>query len=133
VLEVVDATSASLQVGACSPTDALYLTDYHASRQIRLGSPLVGFRERLLALHATTGLGMTRGSCKGVSPSALLQRLLSIGGRELNFQLMDLIPLGVSSPGLRYRQKFLQATMGGNRLGCIHGDIIPPFACWKIL
>jgi hypothetical protein len=23
--------------------------------------------------------------------------------------------------------------MGGNRLGCIHGDIIPPFACWKIL
>ena len=70
---------------------------------------------------------MTGGSCKGVSLSALVQRLLSIGGRELNFQLMDLIPLGISSPALRYRQKFLQATVGGNRLWCIHGNIIPSF------
>ena len=70
---------------------------------------------------------MTDGGCRAVSRSALLQRLLSIGGRELNFKLMDLIPLGVSPPALRYRQKLLQATVGGNRLWCIHGDIISPF------
>ena len=85
----------------------------------------MGFRERLLAPRAAAGLRMTGGGCSGVSRSALLQRLLSIGGRELNFKLMDLIPLGVSSLALRYRQKLLQATVGGNRLWCIHGDIIP--------
>jgi hypothetical protein len=70
---------------------------------------------------------MTGGGCKGVLPSALLQSLLSIGGRKLDFKLMDLIPLGISSLALRYRQKLLQATVGGNRLWCIHGNIIPSF------
>jgi hypothetical protein len=99
----------------------------HASRQIRLGSPLVDFRERLLSVRGAAGLRLTGGSCKGVSPSALLQSLLSIGGREPNFKLMDLIPLGVSSLALRYCQKFLQATVGGNRFWCIHDEIIPFF------
>ncbi len=99
--------------------------DYHASRQIRLGSPLEEFGERLLALRAAARLRMTGGGYRGLSPSALLRSLLAIGGRELDFKLMDLIPLGISSPTLRYRQKFLQATAGRRRLWCIHGDIIP--------
>src|SRR5215831_14511545 len=98
--------------------------DDHASRQVLLGAPLVEFRERLSALHAAAGPRMTGDCCSGVSPSALVQRLLSIGGRELNFKLMDLIPLGVSSLALRYRQKLLQASAGGHRLWCIHGAII---------
>ena len=50
---------------------------------------------------------MTGGGCRGVSPSALLQRLLPIGRGELDFKLMDLIPLLVSALALRYRQKLL--------------------------
>jgi hypothetical protein len=50
---------------------------------------------------------MNGGGYSGVSPSALLQRLLPIGGGELNFKLMDLIPLGISALALRYRQKLL--------------------------
>jgi hypothetical protein len=72
--------------------------------------------ERLLAPRAAVGLRMTGGGCRSVSPSALVERLLSIGGRELNFKLMDLIPLGVSSLALRYRQKLLQASAGGHSL-----------------
>ena len=102
--------------------------DYNASRPSRLGSSLVAFRKRLLSLRAAAWLRMTDGGCNAVSLSALLQRLLSIGGRELDFKLMDLIPLGVSPPALRYGQKLLQATVGGTRLWCIHGDIIPSFA-----
>jgi hypothetical protein len=70
---------------------------------------------------------MISDGCRGVSPSALVQRLLSIGGRELNFKLMDLIPLCVSSPTFRYRQKLVQASAGGHRLWCVHGGIIPSF------
>jgi hypothetical protein len=40
---------------------------------------------------------------------------------------MDLIPLGISSPTLRYRQKLLQATAGRHRLWCMHDDIISSF------
>ena len=58
---------------------------------------------------------MTDGGCNAVSLSALLQRLLSIGGRELDFKLMDLIPLGVSPLALWYGQKLLQAAVGGAR------------------
>jgi len=101
--------------------------DYNASRPSRLGSSLVAFRKRLLSLRAAAGLRMTDGGCNAVSLSALLQRLLSIGGRELDFKLMDLIPLGISSLTLRYRQQLLQATVGGNRWWCIHGEIIPSF------
>src|SRR5216684_2826717 len=101
--------------------------DDRASRQILLGSPLGKFLERLLTLRAAAGLRMTGGGYRGVSPSALLRSLLAIGGRELNFKLMDLIPLGISSLTLRYRQKFLQATTGRHRLWCRHGDIIPSF------
>jgi hypothetical protein len=87
----------------------------------------VGFLKRLLALRAAAGPGLTGGGCRGVSPSALLLRLLPIGGGELDFKRMDLIPLGVSALALRYRQKLLQAIVGRHRLWCIHGDIIPSF------
>jgi hypothetical protein len=40
---------------------------------------------------------------------------------------MNLIPLGVGSAALRYREKFLQTSAGGHRLWGIHGGIIPPF------
>jgi hypothetical protein len=50
---------------------------------------------------------VTGGIGRGVSPSVLLQMLCPIGGGELNFKLMDLIPLGVSALALRYRQKLL--------------------------
>ena len=99
---------------------------YPASPQILPGPFLVvHFLERLPSLRAAVGPRMTGGGCRGVSPSALVQRLLPIAGRELNFKLMDFIPLGVSSPALRYRQKLLQASAGGHRLWCVHGAIIP--------
>jgi len=101
--------------------------DDHASRQILFGSPLVGFLERLLALRAATGPRLTGGGYRGISRKALLRSLLAIGGRELDFKLVDLIPLGISSLTLRYRQKFLQATVGGNRWWCRHDDIMSSF------
>ena len=101
--------------------------DDHASRQILFGSPLGEFLERLLTLRAAAGLKMTGGGYRGVSPSALLRSLLAIGGRELDFKLMDLIPLSISALTLRYRQKLLQASAGGHRLWCVHGGIIPSF------
>ena len=101
--------------------------DDHASRRILLGSPLGELLERRLTLRAPAGLRMTSGRYGAVSPSALRRNLLAIGGRELDFKLMDLIPLGISSLTLRYRQKLLQASAGGHRLWCVHGGIIPPF------
>jgi hypothetical protein len=87
----------------------------------------VTFLERLPALRAATGPGMTGGGCGSVSPSALVRRLRSIGGRELDFKLVNLIPLGVGSPALRYREQLLQASAGGHRLWRVHAGIIPSF------
>ena len=87
----------------------------------------MGFLERLFALRAATGPRLTGGGYRGISRKALLRSLLAIGGRELDFKLMDLIPLGISSLTLRYRQQLLQATVGGNRWWWIHGEIIPSF------
>jgi hypothetical protein len=70
---------------------------------------------------------MTGRGCRNISPNALVQRVLSIGGREVDFKVMDLIPLGVSSPAFRYRQKLLQASAWGFRLWCVHGCIISSF------
>jgi len=50
---------------------------------------------------------LTDGDCRGIAPGALLHRLLPIGGGELDFKLMDLIPLLVSALALRDRQKLL--------------------------
>ena len=96
----------------------------NASRQILLGSPLVKFLERLSTLRATTGLRMNGGGYSAVSPRVLLRSRRAIGRRELDFKLMDLIPLGIRSLTLRYRQKLLQASAGGHRLWFIHGRII---------
>jgi hypothetical protein len=98
---------------------------YHASPQILPGSLLVAFLEWLLALRAAMGLSMTGGGCRGTSPNALVLGLLLVGGREADFKLMDLVPLGVSSPALRYGQELLQASAWGHRLGCVHGAHYP--------
>jgi hypothetical protein len=87
----------------------------------------VGFLERLLVLRTAAGPRLTGGGYRDVSPSALRRSRFAIAGRELDFKLMDLIPLGVSSLTLRYRQKFLQASAGRQRLWCIHDDIISSF------
>lgn len=101
--------------------------DDPASRRFLLGSPLVGLLERLLVLRAATRPGLTGGSCRGVPPSALVGGVLPICGGELNFKLMDLVPLGVSAFTLRYRQKLLQASAGRHLWWRIHSDIIPSF------
>ena len=61
----------------------------------------------------------------GVPPSAVLRCLLSIARSELDFKLIELIPLGFGSLPLRYREQFLQAlTRGNGLLRGIHGGII---------
>ena len=60
-------------------------------------------------------------SVYGVIPwNALLRRYFSVGGRERNFKLVDLIPLSIGSLSFRNRQKRLQALAWGNRLWFIH-------------
>jgi hypothetical protein len=83
---------------------------------------VVEFPEGLLAWCAATGLGMIPG-VGSVPPHALLRSLLSIARSELDFKLVDLIPLGFASLPFRYREELLQALTRGNRLRCIHGGI----------
>jgi hypothetical protein len=66
---------------------------------------------------------MTRGR-GDVPPGALLWSLLSIARGELDFKLIDLVPLSFGSLPLRYREQLLQALTGGNWLRGIHGGII---------
>jgi hypothetical protein len=101
---------------------------YQASPQILPGPLLVDFLEQLLALRAAVRLTMTGGVCRGISPNALVHWFFSIRGREVNFKLMDLIPLGVGASALRYGQKLLQASAWGHRLRCVHDAIIPSFS-----
>jgi hypothetical protein len=62
---------------------------------------------------------------RGVPPGAMLRRLLPIARSELDFKLIELVPLGFGSLPLRYREQFLQALTGGNGLlRGIHGGII---------
>ena len=86
----------------------------------------MAFVEPPLALRAAMRLRVTGGRCAGILPNALVLWLLFIGGREVDFELMNLIPLGVGSPALRYRQKLLQASAWGHRLWFVHGGIISP-------
>ena len=67
---------------------------------------------------------MTRG-VGDVPPGALVRSLLPIARSELDFKLIDLVPLGLGSLPLRYREQFLQALARGNGLlRCVHGAII---------
>src|SRR5205814_3819828 len=101
---------------------------FHASPRRLPWPPLVvDILERLLATPTAMRLRMTGAGCNGISSSALVQRLLSICGRELDLKFMDLVPLGVGSPALRYGEKLLQASAGGHRLRCVHDGIIPSF------
>jgi hypothetical protein len=49
---------------------------------------------------------------RGFPPGALVRSVLPIGGSQLDFELIDFIPLGVGSLALRYREEFLQAATG---------------------
>src|SRR5439155_8904376 len=60
-----------------------------------------------------------------VPPGALLRIVRSIARSELDFKLVELVPLSVGTLPLRYREQLLQALAGGNRLGPVHGGIIP--------
>ena len=83
------------------------------SPQILFGAPLmVDLLERLLSLRIALRLTMGGGRYRVVASGALLQRLFAIGCRELNFKLMDLIPLRIRTLALRYREKLLQAAAG---------------------
>jgi hypothetical protein len=94
---------------------------------------MVGFLERFPARCTPMGPGMTRGGCSRFPASALVRRLLSVGRGELDFKLMDLVPLGVGSPALRYREKLLQASPRRLRLWSVHGGIIPLFdTCGRV-
>jgi hypothetical protein len=81
---------------------------------------------RLLALRAPAWIGTT-GGYRGAPPSAGLRCALSIAGSELDFKVVDLIPLGVGSLAFRYSKKLLQAITGKSRLRCIHVGIISSF------
>src|SRR5882672_1262252 len=76
----------------------------------------------LLAMRIAAGPPRCR---RGVPPGAVLRCLLSIARSELDFKLIELVPLGFGSLPLRYREQFLQALTGGNGLlRGIHGGII---------
>jgi hypothetical protein len=90
------------------------------SRTAPFGSPLVELPEGLPARCAAAGPGMARGH-RGISPRALLRSLRSIARSELDFKLVDLVPLGFASLSLGNREKLLQALTRGNRLRFIHG------------
>jgi len=75
------------------------------------------------ALRAATGLGLTRG-VGDIPPRALLLRSLRpIARSELDFKLVELIPLRFGPPRLRYREELLQALTRGSRLRRIHGGV----------
>src|SRR5258706_4242620 len=79
----------------------------------------------VLAVGAPAGLGI---ACvdRGVPPGTLPRSLLSIARSELDFKLVDLVPLSVGSLALPYREQLVQALTGGNGLGGrVHGGIIP--------
>ncbi|TMH39568.1 MAG: hypothetical protein E6H56_11680 [Betaproteobacteria bacterium] len=64
------------------------------------------------------------GVARGVPP-ALLRSVLSISRSELDFKLIELVPLSVGTLPLRYREQLLEALAGGNRLGPVHGRHYP--------
>jgi len=59
--------------------------------------------------------------------SAPLRGVFSIPGSQVDFELINLVPLGVGSLAIRYLKKLLQALTGRNRLRSIHGWIISSF------
>jgi hypothetical protein len=78
----------------------------------------------ILAVLAAAGPGIAGGG-RGVPPGAVLRILLAITRSELDFKLVELVPLSVGTLPLRYREQLLKALPGGNRLGPVHGGIIP--------
>lgn len=92
--------------------------------RIALGRPLVEVFSRPLVVPAAAWPGMT---CRrGPGPSNALLRVASfaITGSEHDFELIELIPLGVGALPVGDRQKFLQALTGGGWLRFVHSRII---------
>src|SRR5256885_4137527 len=78
----------------------------------------------ILAVWTAAGPGVA-GIVGSVPPGALVRIILPIARRELDFKLVELVPLSVGALPLRYREQLLKALAGGNRLGLVHGGIIP--------
>jgi hypothetical protein len=77
----------------------------------------------ILPVRAAAGPWIAR-VVRGDPPAALLRSVLPIARSELDFKLVDLVPLGFGSLPLRYGEKLLQALSGRNRLRRIDGGII---------
>src|SRR5882762_2048156 len=77
----------------------------------------------ILAVWAAAGPGIA--GVVGRVPPALVRSVLSIARRELDCELVQLVPLGVGTLPLRYREQLLKALAGGNRLGPVHGRHYP--------
>src|SRR6185295_18004590 len=60
-----------------------------------------------------------------VPPGALIRSVLPIARSELDFKLVELVPLSVGTLPFWYREQLLKALARGNRLGPVHGGIIP--------
>ena len=73
----------------------------------------------------TTARPGIAGVVRRVPPGAVLRILLTIARGELDFKLIELVPLSIGALPLWYREQLLEALAGGNRLGPVHGDIIP--------
>lgn len=80
----------------------------------------------LAVVLPAAGLGLPAG-CVAVPPDVLIRSARSISGSQHDFELIELVPLGVGPLPLWNRQKSLQASTGGNRLRFIHGGIISSF------
>ena len=81
----------------------------------------------LPAAAATAGPGLPAAGWRSVAPGILLRGSLPVSGRELDLELIELIPLGIGPLPLRDCQERLQAGARGNGLRFIHGGIIPLF------
>jgi hypothetical protein len=82
----------------------------------------------LILPAATAGPRLPAAGWRSVAPGILLRGALPVSSRELDLELVELIPLGIGPLPLRDRLELLQAGAGGNwRLGFVHRDIISFF------
>ena len=97
---------------------------FQADRPTHVPLPLLPSSYLVRESGNLAGPGMTRG-VGHVPPGALVRSLLAIARGELDFKLVDLVPLGFGSLALRYREQLLQAlTRGNGLLRRVHGGII---------
>jgi hypothetical protein len=82
----------------------------------------------LLAAARSVTSGLVAG-CRRLTlpPYVRVRGVLPVGRRQLDFELVDFIPLFVGSLALRYREEFLQTAAGREGFRCIHGSILASF------